>query len=276
MCEILEFKGLHVQQHAMQSIPGKFDWKQCGFSKLGFTELGLKVCQVHWCAFVLQLLVLVLWKDSNVCSHFQAQVFVGFCLLLAMANPMYTPGDSRWREPAGVRAPHGAVGSKRSNEDEVAPGGSLPKRLKNKQHQPAGWADYISTPGPSEPISLGKLDWPSIKTAMDLDYLCVPFLPVSLPLLADSWVVGGSAAKQPGFPPGLEVCSSPFTVRLPTDEVGDNIQQMEARRSKVCILLHQLLRDGPSPHPTQGDGCTRLWTRPRAKWHSKSWCVAME
>ena len=48
MCEILEFKGLHVQQHAMQSIPGKFDWKQGGFSKLGFTELGLKVCQVHW------------------------------------------------------------------------------------------------------------------------------------------------------------------------------------------------------------------------------------
>ena len=40
-----------------------------------------------------------------------------------MANPMYAPGDSRWREPAGVRAPHGAVGSKRSNEDEV--GGSL-------------------------------------------------------------------------------------------------------------------------------------------------------
>jgi len=54
-------------------------------------------------------------------------------------------------------------------------------------------------------------------------------------LLADSWVFGGSAAKQPGFPPGLEVCSSPFTVRLLTDEVGDNIQQMEARRSKVCI-----------------------------------------
>ena len=141
------------------------------------------------------------------------------------------------------------MGSKRSNEDEVAPGGSLPKRLKNKQHQPAGWADYISTPGPSEPISLGKLDWPSIKTAMDLDYLCVPFLPVSLPLLADSWVFGGSAAKQPGFPPGLEVCSSPFTVRLLTDEVGDNIQQMEARRSKLSILLHQLLRDGPWPHP---------------------------
>ena len=58
MCEILEFKGLHVQQHAMQSIPGKFDWKQGGFSKLGFTELGLKVCQVHWRVFVLQLLLL--------------------------------------------------------------------------------------------------------------------------------------------------------------------------------------------------------------------------
>ena len=51
-------------QHAMQSTgivwhaPGKFDWKQGGFSKLGFTELGLKVCQVHWRVFVLQLLLL--------------------------------------------------------------------------------------------------------------------------------------------------------------------------------------------------------------------------
>jgi len=92
---------------------------------------------------------------------------------------------------------------------------------------------------------------------MDMDYLCAPFLPESLPLLADSWVFGGSAAKQPGFPPGLEVCSSPFTVRLLTDEVGDNIQRMEARRSKLCILLHQLLRDGPWPFghaPGQGQG----------------------
>ena len=38
-------------------------------------------------------------------------------------------------------------------------------------------------------------------------------------------------------------------MRLLTDEVGDNIQQMEARRSKLSILLHQLLRDGPWPHP---------------------------
>ena len=50
--------------------------------------------------------------------------------------------------------------------------GPMKKSLKNNQHQPAGLADFISTPGPSEPINLGELEWPSIKTAMDVDYLC--------------------------------------------------------------------------------------------------------
>jgi len=85
-------------------------------------------------------------------------------------------------------------------------GASVPKRLKNKQHQPAGWADFMSTPGPSEPINLGELDWPSIKTAMDVGYSCVP---ESLPLL----IAGYLGALQPNnlaFHQGLRFAAHPL------------------------------------------------------------------
>ena len=54
----------------------------------------------------------------------------------------------------------------------------------------------------------------AVEGAWDIDCIIMPLIPSALSLVADVWCIGGSPAREPGLPSGLDIANSPWKLRL--------------------------------------------------------------
>ena len=124
------------------------------------------------------------------------------------------------------------------------------------QRSPSGAGGWLTSrrqkPDDVSLKSLNNVAAAALGQAWDLDFICMEVSANSLPILAEYWEIGGRLARSADsdFPPGLEIASSPFTLRIASIRHASMTKEHEALLVEAAKKLRNFLKSsGVTGHP---------------------------